>query len=484
MRARASDSLFAMLGGVAIGLVALAAPATAAISPSGTAPITSLNDSWKACNARQLSPADRIVHCTAIIASGRAKPAARAQALVARGFGRALQKDLDGAVADLSAAIRDNPKLASAYYYRGAIQTERDPKRALADISKAISLNPKDADYFRQRASIYDKQKDYPRAIADLTTAIGLAQNSKGLYFLRGAAYEDAGQMDKAIGDFQASLLLDPDNDVLRRHIHKLGGKIPEGVQLPPGLCSENDITHEQRIAGCTEVIESGTLTGWPLKVAYCNRGFALTELGEYDDVIADSNKLLAVMSDTACGYLNRGRAWYYKHDLDKAIADYTRAISLDPRMHEAYANLGTAYFDRRQFAEAIGFYDRAISIDRYIPMYFSDRGNTRYQAGDNDRAIADYNAALELDPKYAPAYTRRGWAYLSKNDLARAEADLDKALELTPHDEYAQQGRAEVAKRQNKAVPETLSTGLYFDKFRRMLEQPGAGASAQEGHP
>jgi tetratricopeptide (TPR) repeat protein len=47
-------------------------------------------------------------------------------------------------LADFDAAIRNNPKLAAAYYYRAAIQMGRDPKRALADISKAISLNPKD----------------------------------------------------------------------------------------------------------------------------------------------------------------------------------------------------------------------------------------------------------------------------------------------------------------------------------------------------
>src|SRR5262249_9031070 len=134
----------------------------------------------------------------------------------------------------------------------GAIQMSGDPKRALADINKAISLNPKDPDYFRERSSLYAKRKEYPRAIADLTTAIGLAKKPTSEYFLRGAAYENIGQRDKAIADFQASLVLDPDNDVLRRHLVHLGGEIPKAVQLPSGLCSANDITHEQRIAGCT----------------------------------------------------------------------------------------------------------------------------------------------------------------------------------------------------------------------------------------
>src|SRR5262249_14810589 len=99
--------------------------------------------------------------------SSRAGPSPRP----ARGFGYAFQKDFDRALADFDAATRNNPKLAAAYYYRGAIQMERDPKRALADINKAISLNPRDPDYFRERSSLYAKRKEYPRAIADLTTA-------------------------------------------------------------------------------------------------------------------------------------------------------------------------------------------------------------------------------------------------------------------------------------------------------------------------
>jgi len=354
MRARCLDFPLSVLGGAAIGLLAFTAPAAATVTSGAAALATSLDDAWRACNAPQLSSADRIAYCTTIIESGRAKRAARAQALMARGFGYVFQKDFDRALADFDAAIRNDPKLAAAYYYRGAIQMGRDPKRALADINKAISLNPKDPDYFRERSSLYAKRKEYPRAIADLTTAIGLAKKPTREYFLRGAAYQDSGQRDKAIADFQASLVLDPDNDVLRRHLIHLGGAIPKAVELPSGLCSANDITHEQRIAGCTASIESGTLTGWPLKVAYCNRGYALTELGEYDRVITDSNALIAIDPQAGCGYLNRARGWYYKDDLDRAIVDYTQAIRFDPRLHEAYASRGTAYFDRREFGKAL----------------------------------------------------------------------------------------------------------------------------------
>jgi tetratricopeptide (TPR) repeat protein len=462
---------FAVSALCAAALLAVTWPASAA----------SVQDAWKGCNARQALPAERIVQCSTVIDSRDVKPEYRAQALTARGFARMLQKDFVGALPDFDAAIEQNPNLATAHYYRGALLAQSDPDRAIADLNKAISINPKDADFFRERSSIYIKRQNYERGIADLTTAIGLAKNPKSEYFLRATAYEDLGDRDKAIADYRESLLLDPDNDVLRRHLVYLGGEVPKTIQLPPGLCSANDITHEQRIAGCTEAIDSKTLTGWPLKVAYCNRGYALTELGEYDRVVADSDALIAIDPQAGCGYLNRGRAWYYKHDLDRAIADYTQAVSFDPRLHEAFASRGTAYYDRHQFDRAIADYNAAISIDPYTPMYFSDRGNTRYQAGDAKGAISDYNRAIEIDADYAQAYARRGWAFLKLDEFAKAEADFDKALELAPGNAYAQSGRAQVYQRQNKPVPEELATGLSFEKFRRLVQQPNAETPAQK---
>jgi len=453
----------------------------AALIAVSTAHAASLQKAWDACNARQISSADRIAHCTTVIESEGVRAVSRAQALTARGFARMLSKDFTGALADFDAAIRENPKLATAHYYRGAILSQSDPDSALASLGEAIALNPKDPDFYRERSSIYGKRKDYPHAIEDLTTAIGLVKNPKTQLFLRGSVYEESGERDKAIADYEASLLLDPDDDVLRRHLVHLGGEVPEAIQLPPGPCSANDITHQERIAGCTAVIDSGKLTGWPLKVAYCNRGYALTELHEYDRVIADSNALIALEPRAGCGYLNRGRAWYYKHDLDHAIADYTQALAFDPRLHEAHASRGTAHFDNREFSDAIADYDAAISIDPFIPMYFSDRGNTRYQMGDLDRAIADFSKALELDPDYAQAYARRGWAFLKADDLARAEADFDKALEIDPTFAYAVAGRAQVYQRQNKPMPEERSTGLSFDNLRRMVDPPRADAAAKK---
>src|SRR5664280_148899 len=54
---------------------------------------------------------------------------------------------------------------------------------------------------------------------------------------------------------------------------------------------------------------------------AYCARGRALAELGEYDKAIADENQALAINLSNALAYNNRGSCWDAKKEYDKAIA-------------------------------------------------------------------------------------------------------------------------------------------------------------------
>jgi len=55
------------------------------------------------------------------------------------------QKDFDGAIADLTEAIRLEPSSTLAYYTRGMVyHSKNEFDAAIADFSKAIQLEPKD----------------------------------------------------------------------------------------------------------------------------------------------------------------------------------------------------------------------------------------------------------------------------------------------------------------------------------------------------
>ncbi len=472
MPGRRNACLSALQGLAVAGLIAVSAPHAFAAG--------SVESALKAC-AADGAPllVERLKHCNAAISSGELTPASLALALNYRGMVFAKQKNFAAAIADFNEALRHHPGDPRAYWFRGlAYSAMGEIDRALADLDKAVVLAPKVAALYKTRSSIHSKRKDHAREIEDLTTAIGLVPRPHTEYALRGFAYADAGERDKAIADYKKALEIDPGDELARQGLFALNAATPEALQLPPGKCSETDVPDAERAESCAAAIASGTLSSGALTIAYCNLGYSLTELGEFDQVVTISDTALRNDANSACAYLNRGRAWYYKHDLDRAIADYTQAISLDPSLHEAYASRGTAYFDRREFKLALADYTTAIDAEPSVAMYRSDRGNTYYMMGDYNRAIADLMRAIELDPNSAKIHSRRGYAFLATRDFARAEADFTRSLELYPGESYTRRGLelAQQRRTPEEASPDRKGTGaLSFEDFRRLVNQPAA---------
>ena len=80
-----------------------------------------------------------------------------------------------------------------------------------------------------------------------------------------------------------------------------------------PDQCAALNVALDDRIAGCTAIIEAKKETGRALSIAYCNRGFALTERRELDKAMADLNEAIKADGTSACSYSNRGRVWQFR---------------------------------------------------------------------------------------------------------------------------------------------------------------------------
>jgi tetratricopeptide (TPR) repeat protein len=129
------------------------------------------------------------------------------------------QADYDGAILELSEAIRLDPNLAEAYAYRARAYVGDDNDLALADANRAIELNPRLALGYFARGNVYNNRNDYDRAIADYTEAIRLDPRNANAYSNRGVAYYNKKDYDRAIADYEAALRLDPNNSAARNNL-------------------------------------------------------------------------------------------------------------------------------------------------------------------------------------------------------------------------------------------------------------------------
>ncbi|MDR0475675.1 MAG: tetratricopeptide repeat protein, partial [Treponema sp.] len=174
------------------------------------------------------------------------------------------------AIADFDSAIRLNPDMVAAYYFRGSA--------LLASVSRVSNVKDNfDFSITQQRATA-EQARVIDLAIADFSLAIRLDPNDASAYNTRGIAYGVKGDFDRAVADFNEAIRLDPN-----------------------------------------------------YAAAYSNRGVAYGEKGDFDRAVADSSLAIRLDPNDAGAYNSRGVAYEAKGDFDRAVADRTEARRLGP---------------------------------------------------------------------------------------------------------------------------------------------------------
>ena len=140
-----------------------------------------------------------------------------------------MKGDFDKALADLTEAIRLDPKLAQAYLCRGEAYSEKgEHGKAIADITEAIRLEPKNAKAQNALAWLLatcsqERFRDGQQAIAHATQACELTKwQLWNCLDTLAAAYAEAGKFDKAVEFQQKAVELavkDAEKDRLRERL-------------------------------------------------------------------------------------------------------------------------------------------------------------------------------------------------------------------------------------------------------------------------
>ena len=124
--------------------------------------------------------------------------------------------------------------------------------------------------------------------------------------------------------------------------------------------------------------LASQALSIRPSAMGYFYRAYAKDDLKDYQGVIVDLGKAIAINPQHAISYNNRGLAKRKSKDYQGAIADFTKAIEINPKYSKAYNNRGTAKSDLNNKSGACIDYKKAVSLGNQGTMqWLNTKGGT-----------------------------------------------------------------------------------------------------------
>jgi tetratricopeptide (TPR) repeat protein len=195
----------------------------------------------------------------------------------------------------------------------------------------------------------------------------------------------------------------------------------------------DQDRDPDRRIAGCTLLIKSGTLSARQQSFAYNSRGNAWRDKDDNERAIPDYDEAIRLNPTYAHPYLGRGNANRELGEFDRALADYNEAIRLDPRDPYIYHGRANVWVDRGEFDRAIADETEALNLDPKYAESYSGRAIAWSRKGEFDRALRDHDEAIRLAPKEPRYLSSRGATWRLRGDLERSLADLNQAIRLAP---------------------------------------------------
>ena len=166
--------------------------------------------------------------------------------------------------------------------------------------------------------------------------------------------------------------------------------------------------------------------------------GYALDDLGHYEEAIASYDKVLEFKPDDHEAWNNRGVTLNDLGRFEEAIASYDKAIEFKPDYHEVWYNRGNALNGLGRFEEALASSDKALEFKPDFHRAWSNRGNALNGLGRFEEALASYDKALEFKPDYHKTWYNRGFALRNLGRFEEALASYDKVLEFKPDDHEA----------------------------------------------
>ena len=289
---------------------------------------------------------------------------------------------------------------------------QSDYNGAIADISQAIKRSPKEARLYLARAGYYGATGQNAAAVEDLSQAIRYDSSQEQAYWLRGSYRLANRDSFGALEDFNQVIKLNPNNNkayLMRATIH----------------VSQTD--YESAIADYSQLIRIDPKNA----LAYSQRGSMKFIQGDHQGAEVDYSKLISLNPKDTEAFDRRAHVRRYNGNPKGAIADYKSIIKINPRSQRAWSAIADIATDQNDIKSAIDAYSNIIAINPRDVSVYNSRGELYTKQEQYTKAIADYSKIIELKPFEEYGYILRGYARENAGDRAGAKADFLKLAEI-----------------------------------------------------
>ncbi len=163
------------------------------------------------------------------------------------------------------------------------------------------------------------------------------------------------------------------------------------------------------------------------------NMGFALKELGRFDEAITACEEALQADPEFVDARFNLAAALFAVGRFEEAVAGFQWLIDRAPTNGDAWYNKGRALTGLGEHDDSVTAYARAADLDPTNVNYLLRLGMARQNAGDQWAAARAYDRALALDPDNHTAYFLLGHSQYDQGYKHEAIDAYRKAIELKP---------------------------------------------------
>lgn len=358
--------------------------------------------------------------------------------------------------------------------------------------SEALALEAAPRTYYA-RHKAYLKLKKLPAAISDLSDSLALDASFQMAYLQRASLYLLTGRCDDAVADYQSVLRLDS----TKRDAH---ARLPHAQECAAAI---ERAAYARRAGDWHTVREALNAAMEPERATAApglmlQRAEANLRLGDLDNTVSDTGKVLKLESGNLAAYSLRAQALSMLGDYETARKHYQQCLHYDPEQRECkegYRALkvvakikerGDAAIAANKWADAADAWQDGLAAGTAMPSWQREVRTKLARAclkkGDLDAAAHHARDAIAADDGNADAHHTLGEVLLQREAWDDAVREAHRAHELergsAEYRDFAQ--RAEAALKQSKqkdyyrilGVPRNADDGAIKRAYRQGARQ------------